>query len=144
MPEYVIVETERGAEVWPNIEGAPITATFTQREAAELFVASVGVTEARIRNVAFNIASAFPELNYSGKPINPNGELVLKIMQIILADFPAVIEAGGDEEFGNALEWSIKFFRGIDSAGCSRAECQRAREVAEVFARFVTKEELNQ
>lgn len=63
------------------------------------------------------------------------GELEAIVAAIITRHFPtaAAIEAGGDELFNEALEWAADFFRNIDSAGCSRKECELAREVANVF-----------
>lgn len=100
---YVIVDTDKGSEVWPNEQGAPLVATFTKRSDAELFIASVGVTADRIHNTAFNIASAFPALNLSNAPVNPNGEFVLKIARIIESDFatttsPSETAVGGEAQ----------------------------------------------
>lgn len=88
--KFVIVETLKGFEVWPDATGSKLTAIFTERSDAEMFVVYASTSgDDRIRNAAFNIASAFPDLNYNNQPINPNGELVLKIARIISADFPA-------------------------------------------------------
>lgn len=86
---FVIVETERGTEVWPNAIASKIVAIFTHRIDAELFVEYCSRSDTdRIHNAALEIARAFPDLNYSNAPINPHGELVQRIARIIAADFP--------------------------------------------------------
>jgi hypothetical protein len=38
-------------------------------------------------------------------------------------------------EHREALQWAVNFFRNVDSAGCSRQDCERGREVAEILSR---------
>lgn len=91
--QFVIVETDRGVEVWPNTVGSFLTAIFTFRSDADAFVSYASKSDAgRIQNAALEVARAFPDLNYSNQPINPGGELVQRIARIISVDFPVIPE----------------------------------------------------
>lgn len=99
--KFVIVDTDQGSEVWPDAADGKLAAVFAKRSDAEYFVVAMSGSHShddKIRNVAFNIASAFPDLNYSKKPINQNGELVSRIAQIIRAGFPPVSPSPSDFE----------------------------------------------
>lgn len=101
LQRFMTVETDHGAEVWPNEAGSNLTAIFTRPSDAEAFVLYTSKSDAdRIQNAALEIARAFPDLNYSGQPINPKSELVQRIARIILADFPLVTANDGTTTAG--------------------------------------------